>query len=181
VHRKDGPVSQARGPEATTGHAGHRVTIQIDNEVIQIQLPRLMLSMVELKLTEKNAENTLLSLDVKTLPIGISYHELVDQTASQDCHDQQRVDQKRAINDIDLPRETDDYILYYPVSGCWMKACCTLFGIPLQHSHEWQKPRIISRYAVPTRKSTTGDGNCMYRSISSIITGDQVSLHIYVL
>lgn len=164
--RSEGPASQ-KGRCTTE----ERVIVRTDNDYINIQIPRIQVSMVEMKLTTTNYSTARVCIDSATVTSGVVYHNLTDNKNSKSA-----VDPKHAIRQLNVPTDDNqDFILYYPVSRAWMQACCKLFKIPCQHAREWLEPRIIGREAEPTRTPIIGDGNCMFRAISRVIAGNQVS------
>lgn len=163
------------GPASQKGRCTteERVIIRTDNDYINIQIPRIQVSMVELKLTTTNNSTARVCIDSATVTSGVVYHR---PNFTDNKNSKSAVDPKHAIRKLDVPTDDNqDFILYYPVSKVWMQACSKLFKIPCQHAREWQEPRIIGREAEPTRTPIIGDGNCMFRTISRVIAGSQVS------
>ena len=61
-----------------------------------------------------------------------------------------------------------------PVDAEWQRVACVLLKVPFHGPNHVQAGSPIHALTPPTRKvGITGDGNCMFRAISYIVTGSE--------
>ena len=77
-------------------------------------------------------------------------------------------------NRSDRPR-LPTYFEYHPVDEAWQRNICNLFNFPFHQRSTWDRQGAYTVLASthPIIKTISGDGNCFYRCISYIVTGQQ--------
>ena len=74
--------------------------------------------------------------------------------------------------------DENDEVEYHPVCREWQKIKCDMIGLELVTANSVRhglQPQMMHSKTVPHTENMQGDGNCLFRALSHIVCGDQVS------